>query len=298
MEWDALLIHVYLTVCDLFKQERVQLILRKSPNSVLNFTDEETMTIYIFCILRGYHVIKYMHQFVYVHLGEWFPNLPKYSTFNHRLNFLKEEFEQFSIEFIQHFHDKIHHPENLVVLDSMPIVLAKGSRAKKGKVAKKIANFGYCSSKKLFYHGVKFHLFADYVEKSLPNPNHLKITGAKMHDLTAVRNILADFKGCKIIADKAYIDGELKTELHKKDNVDLHTPIKLSKTKKELTEHESLYSKIINSFRQQIEIIFSWISTLTGIQNGSRIRSESGLYVHVFGRFLAAMILLLLQKQV
>jgi hypothetical protein len=298
MEWDALLIYIYLTVCDLFKQDRVQQMLRKSPNSVLNFTDEEVMTIYIFCILRGYHVIKYMHQFVYVHLKKWFPNLPKYSTFNHRLNFLKDEFELFSIEFIQHFHDKIHHPENLVVLDSMPIMLAKGSRARKAKVAKGIADLGYCASKKIHYHGVKLHLFADYVANSLPNPNHLKITNARMHDLTAVRKILSDFTGCKIIADKAYIDGELKTELHEKNNVDLHTPVKLSKSKKQLTEHESLYSKIINSFRQQIEIFFSWIASLTGIQNGGRIRSESGLHVHVFGRFLAAMILLLLQKQV
>ena len=63
--------------------------------------------------------------------------------------------------------------------------------------------------------------------------------------------------------------------------------------KKELTEHEALYTKIVNSFRQSIEIFFSWIIKVSGVQDGSRIRSEKGLGVHVFGRFAAAMILLL-----
>ena len=298
MDWELRLVSIYLIVCKFFNQPQVQQKLRKSPNANPRFTDEEVMTIYIFCILSGHQVIKHMHQFVYAHLRMWFPYLSKYSTFNHRLNFLMEEFEEFSKEFIKNFHDKLHHQENLLVLDSMPIILAKGSRARKAKVANNLANFGYCASKKLFYHGVKFHLFADYVEGTLPNPHHLKITGAKEHDLTAVRDIFPMFEGHHIIADKAYVDESLKNSLHEENNVGLYTPVKLKKGQKELEENESIFSKIINSFRQPIEIFFSWISDLTGIQKGSKIRSEKGLRVHVFGRFLAAMIVLLLQLKV
>ena len=96
MDWELRLVAIYLIVCQFFNQPHVQQKLRKSPNANPTFTDEEVMTIYIFCILSGYHVIKHMHQFVYVHLREWFPYLPKYSAFNHRLNFLMEEFERFS----------------------------------------------------------------------------------------------------------------------------------------------------------------------------------------------------------
>ncbi len=291
MDWEVQLIFVYLTVCDFFSQATAKEKLRKSPNATPNFTDEEVFTIYIFGIISGYRTIKHMHQFAYVHLKQWFPYLPKYKAFNHRLNFIKYAFVEFSDEFIHTFRTKIHHPENLVVLDSMPIMLAKGSRSRRAKVAKNTANFGYCSSKKVYYHGIKFHLFADYVENSLPNPHLLNITGAKEHDLTAVKNLFTEFKNCKIIADKAYVDGELKNDLAAKD-IQLHTPVKLTKTKKELTEEESLYSKIVNSFRQQIEIFFSWIIAITGIQDGSKIRSENGLVVHTFGRFAAAMILL------
>lgn len=273
-------------------QEDVKQKIRKSPNALPIFTDEEVMTIYIFGILCGHRNIKQIHQFVYRHLRNWFPYLPKYGTFNHRLNFIMTEFVQFCDRFIQNFDTKTHHKENLIVLDSMPIMLAKGSRARKAKVAKDTANFGYCASKKLFYWGVKFHLFADYVDNALPNPRLLNITGAKEHDLTAIKNLFTEFKNCKIIGDKAYCDGESE-EIMAANNGELHTPYKLTKTKKELTEHEALYTKIINSFRQSIEIFFSWIIKITGIQDGSKIRSERGLGVHVFGRFAAAMILLL-----
>lgn len=298
MDWELRLVSIYLIVCNFFNQQKVQQSLRKSPNGNPNFTDEEVMTIYLYCVLDGYHVLKNMHKFIDEHLRSWFPYLPKYAAFNHRLNFLMNEFEQFSLEFIKNFHNKLHHPETLIVLDSMPIMLSKGSRAYYGKVAKKIANFGYCSSKKLFYHGVKFHLFANYVEGTLPNPNCLKVTGAQEHDLTAVRDILENFKGHHIIADKAYVDSELKVELREEKDVGLYTPVKLSRSKKTLDENESIFSKIINSFRQSIEIFFSWISERTGIQDGSKIRSEKGLRVHIFGRFFAAMVSLRLQVEV
>jgi len=292
MDWEAQLILIYLTVCEFFMQEDIRHTIRKSPNASPIFTDEEVMTIYIFGILSGHRTNKQSHQFVYVHLKKWFPYLPKYSTFNHRLNLLMVEFSQFCDRFIYNFRSKSHHPENLIVLDSMPIMLAKGSRSGKAKVARNTANLGYCASKKVFYHGVKFHLFADYVEGALPNPHLLNITGARQHDLPAVKNLFEEFVNYKIIADKAYCDGELKSDLASK-SIELHTPYKLTKTKKELTEHEALYTKIINSFRQSIEIFFSWIIKVSGVQDGSRIRSEKGLGVHVFGRFAAAMILLL-----
>ena len=228
MEWDAQLINIYLNVCQFFMQEVVKEKIRKTPNSKPHFTDEEVITIYIFGILCGYRNNKQIHQFIYAFLRQWFPYIPKYSTFNHRLNFISDEFVQFADQFIENFRSKIH---------------------------------------------------------------HLNITGARVHDLTAVRNLFEEFKNSKVIGDKAYCDAQLKKDLNTK-NVEIHTPYKLTKTKKELNEHEALYTKIINSFRQSVEIFFSWITDQTGIQNASKVRSTRGLGVHVFGRFAAAMILL------
>lgn len=291
MEWEAKLIFIYLTVCEFFLQDPTRKKLRKSPNTALNFTDEEVITIYIFGILHGFRTNKQIHQFIYVYWKSWFPALPKYSTFNHRLNVVMNEFISFSDRFIERFKAHVKDGENIVLIDSMPIILAKGSRAHNAKVAQETASFGYCSSKKLYYWGVKFHLFVDYVSGTLPNPRLLNITGAKEHDLPAVKDIFDEFENCKIIGDKAYLDNERKQNLAQK-NIQLHTPCKLPKFKKTLTEDETIYSKIISSFRQSIEIFFAWIIEKTGIQNASKVRSDKGLAVHIFGRFAAAMILL------
>jgi len=253
------------------------------------FTDEEVMTIYLFGISNGLHNNKQIHQFIYTYWNNWFPHLPKYCTFNHRLNFLMSEFISFSDKYIQNFYSQKSGNQNIVLIDSMLIILAKGGRAHNGKSACETASIGYCSSKKLFYRGVKFHLFVDYVKKYLPKPRLLNITGANEHDFTAVKDIFKDFENCKIIGDRAYSDRSSKDFLAKK-NVELHTPCKLSRSKKSLTEDEKTYSKVISSFRQSVEIFFSWIIRMTGIQDASKVRSDKGLAVHIFGRFAAAMI--------
>ncbi len=209
--------------------------------------------------------------------------------FLHRLNNLMAEIISFSDKFIRNFNLDNGANENLILIDSMPIILVKGSRAPNAKVAKLTASLGYCESKKFYYHGVKFHMFANYQNKSLPTPRLLEIRQENVHDLRAVRHIFQNFTNSKIIGDKAYCDKKNKLSLGKK-NIEIHTPIKLSKNKKQLSKDESTYCKVINSIRQSIEIFFSWIIQKTGIQNASKVRSECGLGVHIFGRFAAALI--------
>jgi len=274
-----------------FLQDPSRRKIRNSRNNILNFTDEEVITIYIFGILSGHRTIKNIHKFTNCHLKNWFPNLPKYNAFLHRLNILMPELVSVSDHFIQTFNCQNDNKQNPILIDSMPIILAKGSRAPNARVAKQTAKLGYCASKKFYYHGVKFHMFAEYKDNSLPKPRLLEITQANIHDLTAVKHVFEDFSGNKIIGDKAYCDSESKQNLAGK-NVQLHTPIKLSKNKKVLTSDELSYCKVLNSFRQSIEIFFSWIIEKTGIQTASKVRSERGLGVHIFGRFAAALILL------
>ena len=151
-----------------------------------------------------------------------------------------------------------------------------------------IASLGYCSSKNLYYHGVKFHLLGKHQKDTLPTPCYLKVTTANIHDLTAIKMDLYKFKDSIIIGDKAYSDKSTKNML-KEIGTEIHTPIKLSRSKKILDDSEKLYSKIVSSFRQSIEIIFSWINVKTGIQEASKVRSSKGLHVHIYGRFSAAL---------
>jgi transposase len=59
-------------------------------------------------------------------------------------------------------------------------------------------------------------------------------------------------------------------------------------------EGETALEPIFQIYRKrwEIEALFGWIQEKTGIQTASKVRSERGLMVHVFGRLAAAMFLL------
>lgn len=290
MDWQSQLISVYLTICKFFSQLSPYVFFKISPNSNPSFTDEEAMSIYIFGILNHLNTVKSIYSFTKNHLSDWFPHIPSYEGFLFRINNLNLVFPELTQSLLQNekFFTQTKNAEKLVVVDSLPIILTKGFRAHKCTTAKDIASFGYCSSKDIYYYGVKLHLFADYRENSLASPKFMKITQASMHDLTAVKENFSCFRKTQILADKAYQDQKTKTKL-KRLGGDLHTPVKLSKFKKELTNDEKVYSKSVSSIRQSIEILFHWLIEVSDIQTASKVRSSKGLLVHVFGRFSACL---------
>ena len=290
MDWQSQLIDIYLTACDFFSQLSPYIFLKTSPHSSPKFSDPEVITVYVFGIIQKQRNKKAIHQHIKNYLLNWFPYLPEYEGFLSRINKLDLVLVEF-INFLlkdKKFQIVKNNPEKITIVDSLPIVLAKGYRAHKCKTANDFATMGYCSSKKMYYHGAKFHLLSEYQSGTLPSPKILKVTGANIHDFTAMKEHFFEIKDSKILGDKAYCDRETKEKLKNK-NIELHTPIKFSKSKKHLTEDEKLYSKIVSSFRQSIEIYFGWLIEKSDIQNASKVRSTKGLFVHVFGRFSACL---------
>lgn len=58
MEWEIKLICIYYTVCDFFSQTPIHKKIRKSPNQILEFIDEEVITIFIFDLMEGHKNLK------------------------------------------------------------------------------------------------------------------------------------------------------------------------------------------------------------------------------------------------
>lgn len=290
MDWQNQLITVYLTTCNFFSQLSPHSFLKISPNSNPLFSDEETVTIYIFGILSEFKNIKSIYKFTKNFLLEWFPHLPSYEGFLFRLNNLNQLFPELSNFLLQNNKFKLNSnlSQPFILVDSLPIVLAKGFRAHKCNTAKDISSVGYCSSKDLFYFGLKLHLTALFQNNKLATPISLKVTRAGTHDLTAMKKELLNFKHSQLFADRAYCDQSTKEQLAKKNSV-LHTPVKLSRSKKTLSSDEKVYSKSVSSIRQSIEILFNWLIETSGIQIASKVRSTKGLMVHVFGRFSACL---------
>ena len=169
--------------------------------------------------------------------------------------------------------------------------MANAKRSSKAKVAQEFANKGYCSSKGIYYYGVKVHILGFKQPGTLPLPEYIGLTPASNHDLAAFRQIAPQLNGGKLFADKAYIDELERQLLFKEQQLELYTPVKKKKSQKYLDLFEQLFSTSVSRVRQPIESLFSWIEEKTKIQIASKVRSYNGLMVHIFGKLAAAMLL-------
>jgi len=180
------------------------------------------------------------------------------------------------------------------IVDSCPIILAKGPRSGHAKVARELCEKGYNSSRKEWHYGIRLHAVVARRPGRLPLPLALMASGAAQHDLPVAKQILEDhisLKQGRLYADKAYIDAAWKTALKNGHAIELFTPRK--KGKEDSLVSSDTFSTFVSSVRQPIECFFNWLNRLTAIQTASAVRSLSGLLLHFFGRIAAALVSLI-----
>lgn len=290
------LIKIYFHVCDKYKSQLYWEVQRHSNNHKQQdiISDEELITIYLFCVAyEEKYKVKSMYQYIKNHWLSWFPLLPSYQAFNARLNNLCDAFPVLLIDFMSHASIS---SDSLKILlgDSLPVVTCSHKRA--GKVAKGLTDKGFCATKNLHYYGVKLHFLGLKRPATIPFPQYIEVTPASVHDLTASRDILETINADVSILDKAYADTEL-TKLMQENNCILLTPIKNKKGWEALLKQRDLafnelFNKAVSSARQPIESLFNWINEKTQIQNASKVRSENGLKLHLYGKITVALMLL------
>ena len=71
------------------------------------------------------------------------------------------------------------------LLDSMPIITCSGKRS--GKVAREITDKGFCSTKGIYYYGLKLHLLGFRRIGKLPHPEQILFTPASVNDVTVFK---------------------------------------------------------------------------------------------------------------
>jgi hypothetical protein len=243
------------------------------------------------------HKIKSIWRHASAYLRSWFPALPSYQAFNARLNRLSDVFPGLA----EYFLSKVDRDtlEDINLMDSFPIMLCSAKR--RAKVARDVSDKGYCSTKNMHYYGVKLHVVAKHAPDTLPVPEFVSLTPASTHDLTAVRPILPKLAGKALFGDKIYADQPLNKKLEKQQDTFIYTPVKLVQGQSEQERQrnkaaDDLFSKAVSTVRQPIESLFNWFIEKTNIQNGSKIRSKAGLYVHVFGKLAAASFLMFINS--
>ena len=221
--------------------------------------------------------------------------MPSYPAFVTRLNRLSEPFKALAGILLDQFrpNDLI---KNISLLDSMPIITCSGKR--QGKVAPDITNKGYCSTKGIYYYGVKMHGLGFSRKNQLPYLEGLVFTKASVNDLYAFKENWADIKDRTFFGDKTYQDKLFFDKLRTEMNSEMLTPIKLVKGEAENLrqfdrEANDLYSRAVSKIRQPIESLFNWLIEKTDIQRASKVRSTNGLLIHLFGKIAAVFLYLL-----
>ena len=291
MAWQDTLIQLYLYICHHYQGHLFLAAQRLSNNDQPTFTDEEVLTIYLFGILKKHRTIQAIYNYVEDHLSDWFPEMPCYGGYVQRLNRLYEVFPGL-VEQVLADCSRQGVLDHIRLVDSFPVVLAQEKRSGTAKVAPALANKGYCSSKNMYFYGVKVHLLAFRRPGTLPLPDYIGLSAGAENDLSVLRGILPQLRDCELYGDKIYADQELVERLWREQNVRLYTPVKKKKGQERLLLIDSALSTLVSRVRQPIESIFNWIEEKTGIEIASKVRSYKGLMVHVFGRLAAAMFLL------
>jgi hypothetical protein len=291
VDWELRLVTLYEFICKQYREHLWVYCQRFSPYADLTFTDEEVICIYFWGVMDKRREIKDIYEDTRRHLHAWYPQLPSYEGYVHRLNQIAGVFEPLLGELLDAF-PEANVLREIRLMDAMPIRLAHAKRSSRARVAPELANKGYCASKDEYYYGVKLHILGLRRPGTLPLPDYLGLTPASEHDLTAFRHIVSQLHGGELYLDKAYID-ELLAQASKADqDLALLTPRKKAKGQAYLDAAEQWWSTAVSRVRQPIESLFNWIEEKTGIQRASKVRSTNGLLVHVFGRLAAAMYLL------
>lgn len=292
-DWKYKLVKIYDYVCQKFEQSLSYECQRFSNNNEPDFTDQEIMTIYLFVIHhQGIFNKKDIHHYAKDHLISWFPNLNSYQAFNNRLNSLCVVMGRL----VEYMLDEFRPSDccnQQSLLDSMPIILCSGKR--KGKVATEITDKGYCSTKGIYYYGVKLHALGFRRIGSLPHPEQIVISNASENDLTVYKDNWSELPNRTFFGDKIYLNEDFFKAIKHNYNSEMLTPVKYSRgssntIKKFNKAADELYSKAVSTIRQPIESFFNWLIQKSDIQNASKVRSTKGLNLHLFGRLAAAFI--------
>lgn len=287
------LIKLYQYVCDKYEHELQYHCQRFTNNNRPDFTDQEVITIYLFGVYEEQRLkIKHIHRFASDYLLDWFPKLTSYVAFNTRLNRLCQAMRSLCQSVIEDFIPNGCSKE-FSLLDSMPIITCKGTR--RAKVAPEVTDKSFCSTKKLWYFGMKLHALNYYNRGTIPYPESIVISRASENDLNIFKENWSLIESKSFFGDKIYRDEPFFTALYQQRASIMFTPIRETQGKAENLKsfdraHKDLFSTAVSTIRQPIESFFNWINEKTQIQDASKVRSTKGLFVHIFGKLTACFI--------
>lgn len=168
--------------------------------------------------------------------------------------------------------------DSIRIIDSMPIPVCKFARAYFSKSFKDIASYGYCASKKETYFGLKLHALVT-VDGFISD---FFLTPANVDDRAAVFELIENKPSIKIIADKGYVDDDLKCQLENEKDI-LLISLKRKNSKNPL---EKQLRNVLSKTRRRVETSFSQLAEQFNV-NKVLAKSKWSLMLRVTLKILA-----------
>ena len=97
--WQTNLIKLYCAVSE-HDNTMEAMTQRQNNNFRPEFSDEECITVYLRGICQRRFEQRTINDYTKNHLLDWFPKLPSYAAFSHRLNFLAPAFQALADEWL------------------------------------------------------------------------------------------------------------------------------------------------------------------------------------------------------
>ena len=151
------------------------------------------------------------------------------------------------------------------IVDSFPLVVNKFGRAYFGKRLREYSSYGYCSSKKETYYGMKVHTVSDLYG----NPIDYLLTKANVDDREAVYELSEMMYIDTLLGDKGYV-GNLEQELKDEKGIKLFA-LQRNNSKNPLPKS---FRNIVSKLRRRIETTFNQMIEHFDIE---RVRANSML---------------------
>jgi len=285
------LIELYLFACHIYDTRAETCFQRLSNNAQPEFTDQELVAIYLFAHGQGLFEKKAMHRLIDKYWRHYFPNLPAYQTFVARLNLLEQTFQTIG-GYLNELLAESRQPELDHIIDSVPVMLARGGHAYTARVARDVSDVGYCASKKTYFHGVRLHTIAQRRVGRLPLPAQLWLREGSCHDLRSVREQAISLPNSALLGDRAFPDPTFQQMLAEQQTTLL--AVRKKPKGQELSAGQKYYNRLVSRLRQPIESFFNWLIDKTDIQRAGTVRSTEGLMIHCWGKLTFAFYLLVL----
>lgn len=238
--------------------------------------------------------IKQTHKYASDYYRSWVPLLPTYETYNMKIIRLCEAFKNLA--------DKLllgYHLQGWNLNTSLMDFLRTNIYSDKFKlsVANEITDKGYCSTKSMYYYGIKLQALFFHRPDYLPFAESIEVTAASENDLNVHKQNRNGITNLSSNDDKICTDTEQSNEIERFSNFQILTLVKDTINQlKSMNQWDkvtnNLYSGAISIVRQPIESLFTWINEKTDIQRISQVRSTKRHLVHVFSEITAAFIFL------